>query len=113
MAAVRAIQKALFRAGARVVCSSDAGITPAKPHDVLPHGVSSFLPAIGMTNSQALTTTTATAAEVCGVADRTGTLEPGKDADILVLAGDPLQDISAIHNVVAVFARGERANLPD
>jgi imidazolonepropionase-like amidohydrolase len=29
----------LVRAGARVVCSSDAGVGPNKPHDVLPHGI--------------------------------------------------------------------------
>ena len=65
-----------------------------------------------MTNAEAITNVTAFAAEVCGVADRTGTLEVGKDADILAVAGNPLDDITAIHNVVAVFARGEIAPTP-
>jgi imidazolonepropionase-like amidohydrolase len=65
-----------------------------------------------MTNPQALTATTAVAAEVCGIADTTGTLEAGKDADILAVAGNPLQDITAIHNVIAVYARGTRAPRP-
>jgi imidazolonepropionase-like amidohydrolase len=109
LGAIRANHAALFRAGARIVCSSDAGVTATKPHDVLPYGVSGFLPAIGMTSAQALVATTAVAAEVCGVADVAGTLEPGKDADILAVAGDPLADITAIHDVVAVYARGRQA----
>ena len=108
LAAVVANHGRLRRAGARLVCSSDAGVGPSKPHDVLPYGVATFLPAIGMTNAEALTTTTAVAADVCGVGDVTGTLEPGKDADIIAVAGNPLDDISVIHDVVAVFARGQR-----
>ena len=112
LAAILANHATLFGAGARIVCSSDGGVGPNKPHDVLPYGVSSFLPAIGMTNPQALTATTAVAAEVCGIADTTGTLEAGKDADILAVAGNPLQDITAIHNVIAVYARGKSAPHP-
>jgi imidazolonepropionase-like amidohydrolase len=104
--------RTLSRAGARIVCSSDAGVGPSKPHHVLPHGVVDFLPAIGMTNAQALTATTAVAAEVCGIADTVGTLEPGKDADILAVTGNPLEDLAAIHDVIAVYARG-RQTLPD
>lgn len=102
----------LVRAGARVVCSSDAGVGPNKPHDVLPHGVAG-LPRLGMTNAQALTATTAVAAEVCGIADTTGTLEPGKDADLVAVRGNPLEDINTIHNVVAVFVRGTQARVPN
>jgi imidazolonepropionase-like amidohydrolase len=100
----------LYRSGARIVCSSDAGVAPTKPHDVLPHGVSSFLPGIGMSNADAIRNVTAVAAEVCHLSDRTGTLEPGKDADILAVAGDVLADITAIHDVVAVYARGHRVD---
>ena len=100
----------VHRAGGRIVCSSDAGVGPTKPHTVLPHGVSGFLTtALGMAPAQAIRNVTAFAAEACGLADRVGTLEVGKDADILAVAGNPLTDINAIHDVVAVFARGERA----
>ena len=108
--AIRANCAALVRAGARVVCSSDAGVSPTKPHDVLPHGIVG-LTEIGMTNAQALTSATAVAADVCGIADITGTLEPGKDADILAVRGNPLEDISAIHQVAAVFAKARQVRL--
>jgi imidazolonepropionase-like amidohydrolase len=104
--AIRANFGILFRSGARIVCSSDTGVGPNKPHDVLPYGVAAFLPSIGMSNAEALTATTAVAAELCGVADTAGTLEPGKDADIIAVSGNPLADLSAIHDVVAVFAKG-------
>jgi imidazolonepropionase-like amidohydrolase len=109
LGAVFANHETLYRAGGRVVCSSDAGVGPNKPHACLPHGVSTFLPSIGMTNAEAIGNVTAFAAEVCRVDDRTGTLEAGKDADILVVAGNPLADITAIHDVVAVYARGRPA----
>ncbi|MFL6073597.1 MAG: amidohydrolase family protein [Mycobacteriales bacterium] len=108
LAAILANHATLYRAGARIVCGSDAGVTPTKPHDVLPYGVSRFLPALGMTNAQALTSATATAAEVCGIADVTGTLQVGRDADVIAVAGDPIEDLAAIHDIVAVYARGRR-----
>jgi imidazolonepropionase-like amidohydrolase len=71
--------------------------------------VTTFLPSIGMTNAEAIVNVTTFAAEVCGIAASTGTLEVGKDADILAVTGNPLDDITAIHDVAAVFARGEPA----
>lgn len=109
LAAIVDNHAALYRAGARIVCSSDAGVGPNKPHTALPYGVTGFLPSIGMTNAEAIINVTAYAAQVCGIAERTGTLEVGKDADILAVAGNPLDDIAAIHDVAAVFARGQRA----
>jgi imidazolonepropionase-like amidohydrolase len=106
--AIRANMGAFYRAGARVVCSSDAGVAPSKPHHVLPFGVAGFLPSIGMSNAEAIVNVTRTAAESCGIDDVTGTLEVGKDADVLVVADNPLDDIQAIHRVIAVFARGQR-----
>lgn len=109
LAAVLVNHATLYRAGARIVCSSDAGVGPDEAHTALPHGVSSLLPSIGMSNARAITNVSPFAAEVCGVADRTGTLEVDKDADVLAVAGNPLEDITAIHDVVAVFARGGKA----
>lgn len=103
----------LYQQRARLVCSSDAGVGPSKPHHVLPYGVVNFLPALGMTNAEAITNVTAFAAEVCRVAERTGTIEVGKDADVLVVAGNPLDDLAALHDVVGVYARGRPVPLPN
>jgi imidazolonepropionase-like amidohydrolase len=111
LAAILDNHATLYHAGARIVCSSDAGVGPNKPHTALPYGVTAFLPSIGMTNAEAITNVTAFAAQVCGIAERTGTIEVDKDADILAVAGNPLDDLAAIHDVAAVFARGQPAAL--
>jgi imidazolonepropionase-like amidohydrolase len=97
----------MHRAGVRLVGSTDAGISPAKPHDVLPHGVA-FLAHAGLTNAEALAAATSVAAEVCGLGDRKGAIQSGKDADLLAVAGDPLRDIAALLEVRAVFRAGRR-----
>jgi imidazolonepropionase-like amidohydrolase len=106
VAAILEIQATLVAEGARVVCSSDGGVGPNKPHDVLPWGVTDALPQLGMTNAQALATTTSVAAEVCRIADVTGTLEPGKDADIIAVAGNVVAHLPALHNLIATYTRG-------
>lgn len=65
--------------------------------------------AAGLTPMQALLSATSVAATACGVGDRVGTIEPGKRADIVVLAASPLDDISAVSRVLAVYQDGERA----
>jgi imidazolonepropionase-like amidohydrolase len=39
---------------------------------------------------------TATAAAACGLGDQIGTLQPGKRADLIIAAGDPLDDIGLL-----------------
>ncbi|MGH9056547.1 MAG: amidohydrolase family protein [Acidimicrobiales bacterium] len=108
--AIRAQIRALHRAGARLVCSTDAGVGPGKPHRVLPHSVVAFTAATS--SAEALMAATALAAEACGIADRKGAVVVGKDADLLAVRGNPLEDIAAIHDVVAIYARGRRVPLP-
>ena len=49
---------------------------------------------------------TQNAAHVCNLGDEIGTLEPGKIADILVVAGDPLHDLQALTDVRLVIHNG-------
>lgn len=107
MAAVLANHGRLHRAGARIVASTDAGIGPAKPHDVLPYAIEQ-LAGLGMTNREALRAATALAAEACGVGDRKGRLQAGYDADLLAVSGDPTSTLASIHDVAAVFRAGRR-----
>jgi hypothetical protein len=62
--------------------------------------------AAGLDRDRALQAITIRAAEVAGVADRVGSLEPGKDADVLLLTGDPLDTRSRL---VRVLVDGETA----
>jgi imidazolonepropionase-like amidohydrolase len=50
---------------------------------------------------------TGLAAEAVGMADRVGTLAPGKLADVVVVDGDPLIDISAMQRIHTVVKGGE------
>jgi imidazolonepropionase-like amidohydrolase len=50
----------------------------------------------GLSTAEALMATTRVAAEAIGIQDRTGTLEPGKWADIILVQGDPLADIRVL-----------------
>jgi imidazolonepropionase-like amidohydrolase len=98
---------ALHAAGVRLVAGSDSGIAPVKPHDVLPYSIRAMATA-GMSNLAALRSATAQAALACRVDDRKGRLAPGKDADILAVAGDPLTDLHTLDQVRAVYRAGHR-----
>jgi imidazolonepropionase-like amidohydrolase len=91
--------------GVRIVCGSDAGVGPRKPHDVLPYGVLLF-GSIGFSNPEALAAATGWAAAGCGLGGRKGRLLPGFDADLLAVAGDPVQQLGALLDVRAVFRAG-------
>jgi imidazolonepropionase-like amidohydrolase len=60
----------------------------------------------GMTPMQAIRTATVTAAELLGWSDRLGSLEPGKLADLIAVAGDPLTDITELERVKFVMKDG-------
>jgi len=87
--------------------SSDAGIAPHKPHDVLPWGVALGV-SVGFGSAEALRAVTSVAADACQVGDRKGRIAAGYDADLLAVAGDPLTDTNALRDVVAVFRAGSR-----
>lgn len=59
-----------------------------------------------MTPMQVITAATQNAAHVCGLGDELGTLEVGRIADILVVGGDPLEDIQALTDVRLVVHNG-------
>lgn len=61
----------------------------------------------GISTKDVLQLATIGSARVAGAADRTGSITEGKDADFVLLAGNPLENISAIRRPVAVF-KGDR-----
>jgi len=62
--------------------------------------LSTFALRHGLDRDQALRAITLTPAEILGVADRVGSLKAGKDADLLVLSGDPLAATTRIDRVL-------------
>jgi imidazolonepropionase-like amidohydrolase len=62
----------------------------------------------GMSPAAAIRAATADAADLLGSADRTGTVDVGKDADLILVDGDPLGDISVLDRLALVLVRGVR-----
>jgi imidazolonepropionase-like amidohydrolase len=61
----------------------------------------------GLTPARALQAGTVVNAEIMGVKDRVGSLEPGKLADVIAVAGDPLADITELQRVKFVMKGGK------
>lgn len=60
----------------------------------------------GMTPMAAIRAATVGAATLLGAEDRIGTIEPGRDADIIAVAGDPTQNVRLLENVGFVMRHG-------
>ena len=60
----------------------------------------------GMTPAEAIKAATVNAADLLGRSDRLGTLEPGKDADIIAVATSPLADVRELERPTFVMRRG-------
>ena len=67
---------------------------------------------VGVSNAFALYTATCRGAEMAGIGDITGTLEPGKCADMIVVEKNPLEDLRALRNVDMVVAQGKVLRSP-
>lgn len=66
----------------------------------------------GVSNRFALYTATKRNAEIAHIDDITGTVEPGKCADLIVTDDDPLDDLKALRHVTMVMARGHLIRKP-
>ncbi len=97
---------AMSEAGVRLVSGTDGGINPGKPHGILAQALAQLVLG-GMTPADALASATSVAAEVCGLGHRKGSVQPGHDADLLVIDGDPLTDIATLTRVDTVILNGQ------
>ena len=64
-----------------------------------------------MSNADAIKAATVTAAALLDISDLTGTIAPGKSADIIAVDGDPLADIHELERVSFVMAAGKMADV--
>ena len=101
------IQRDNFRravtAGVKLAFGTDAGVCP--------YGTSAkqfaFMVKYGMTPMQAIQSATSVAADLLGHGDELGSIKPGKYADIIAVAGDPLQDVRVLEDVTFVLQDGK------
>lgn len=67
---------------------------------------------VGVSNAFALYTATCRGAEMAGIGDITGTLEPGKCEDMIVVEKNPLEDLRVLRNVDMVIVQGKVIRAP-
>lgn len=83
-----------YKAGVKIAMGTDAG--------VMKHGTNlrelGLMADIGMTPMETLVASTKTAAECLGWEDKVGTIEQDKLADIIIVNGNPLEDIYSLAN---------------
>ncbi len=91
-----------YAAGVKIAFGTDSGVSP--------HGDNAkefqYMVEAGMPAMAAIRSATAVTAELLGVDDRLGTLEPGKLADVVAVRGDPLADIKLLQDVRFVMKEG-------
>jgi imidazolonepropionase-like amidohydrolase len=87
----------ILRAGGRIGMGGDYGFA-WNPHGDYAKELTFFVKRVGFTPLETITCATKTGAEIMGRSDEFGTLEAGKLADVLVVDGDVLGDISILEN---------------
>jgi imidazolonepropionase-like amidohydrolase len=100
----------LHEAGVPLVAGTDASGAPFIPfllHGPTLHDELALMVQAGLTPLEALTAATRTPAEMFGVDGEVGLVQVGQRADLLVVAGNPLEDIGALADAVWVVRAGE------
>jgi imidazolonepropionase-like amidohydrolase len=100
-----ACERQMLDAGVRYTLHSDAGVrwTPIERLDI---GVQAAVLELKLTPAEVLTAVTRSAAEALELGDR-GMLVPGRRADLVVVEGNPLQDVACLGKVRAVMKAGQ------
>ena len=105
----RANLKRALAAGVKLVTGSDAGNMMVFHGPTVQQEVELWV-AAGIPTDQALIAATRNAAELLGQGGRIGSIEKGKDANLLLVDGNPLKDIKSLSRISLVMLKGERVN---
>jgi imidazolonepropionase-like amidohydrolase len=92
----------VLKAGLPIGFATDAAVVP---HGQNAHEFA-YRVRLGQSPMDAIVSATRTAAEILGWTDRIGTVERGKYADLVAVAGDPLRDITELERVMWVMKGG-------
>ena len=95
--------KHAMQEGVKIAMGTDAAVYP---HGLNAHELDVYVNQLGMAPLAALQTATINAADLMGWSVKTGTLEPGKWADIIAVDKNPLDDIRVLQNVKFVMKSG-------
>lgn len=100
-----ACERQMLDFGIRYTLHSDAGVRWT-PIDTFALGLRAAVVELKLTPAEALVAATRTAAEALDLGDR-GTLTPGQRADLVIVEGNPLQDLACLEKVRAVMKAGQ------
>ena len=95
--------KHAMQAGVKIALGTDAAVYP---HGLNAHELDVYVNQLGMAPLAALQSATINAADLMGLTAKTGTLEPGKWADIIAVDKNPLDDVRVLQNVKFVMKAG-------
>ena len=98
----------LNESGVKLVAGSDCG-WGTYPFGQFAQEIGALVEA-GLTPMDAILAGTKNGAEALHMLDQVGCVEPGKQADLLVVEGDPSGDIAALERVLAVYKAGEKVD---
>lgn len=97
--------KRLVDGGVAIATGTDAG-NPLTLHGPAIYAEMEAMQRAGMTPMQVIVASTANAARAAGLDGVTGTIEPGKAADLLILAADPSKDVASFRRLRSVMRGG-------
>jgi imidazolonepropionase-like amidohydrolase len=103
-AVAKANAKKAIAAHLKIALGTDAAVYP---HGLNAHELAVYVEQFGMPPLAAIQTGTVNAADLMGWADKTGSLDTGKWADIIAVRGDPLQDVKLLQHVAFVMKSGK------
>ena len=93
-----------YRAGVKIALGTDSAVAP---HSEANKEVALMVEKGGMSPRDALIAATKGGPDLLGIANDTGTLDPGKSADLIAVEGDPLVDPTAVQRVDYVMVAGK------
>jgi imidazolonepropionase-like amidohydrolase len=102
--------KKALDAGVNVAFGTDSGANPFRIQGFAEHRELQLLVDAGFTPLEAIHSATEVNAQMLAIANHTGTLAKSKDADILVLDGNPTSDIRNTQKLDMVFHLGRLTN---
>lgn len=103
--------KDVYKSGVTILAGNDAG-TNGTPHDDFVSELE-MMTVLGMETKEVINIATRKAANALELGSKIGTIEVGKKADLLVVEGNPLQDIKVLRNPYLVMAGGKRVVFQD